>query len=60
MNSNIILIVLGEPNSTFSELLFKYYKSTNFKKNKNKIILIGNIRLLNNQMKKLKYNFLIN
>ena len=32
MNINIILIVLGEPNSTFSEILFKYFKSKNLKK----------------------------
>ena len=60
MNSNFILIILGEPNSTFSELLFKYFKSKNFKKNKHKIVLIGNNKLLKKQMKKLNYNFLIN
>ena len=60
MNYNIILIILGEPNSTFSELLFKYFKSKNFKKNKHKIVLIGNNKLLKKQMKKLNYNFLIN
>ena len=60
MNSNIILIVLGEPNSTFSELLFKYFRSKKFKKSKNKIILVGSVRLLKKQMKKLKYNFFIN
>ena len=60
MNYNIILIILGEPNSTFSELLFKYFKSKNFKKNKNKIVLIGNKKLFKKQMRKLKYNFLIN
>ena len=46
MNSKIILIILGEPNSTFSEVLFKYFKSPNFKKNKNKIVLIGSKKLL--------------
>ena len=60
MNYNIILIILGEPNSTFSELLFKYFKSKNFKKNKHTIVLIGNNKLLKKQMKKLNYNFLIN
>ena len=60
MNSNVILIVLGEPNSTFSEVLFKYFKSVKFKKNKNKIILIGNKKLLQKQMKKLRFNFHIN
>ena len=43
MKSKIILVVLGEPNSTFSEVLFKYFNSTNFKKNKNKIILTINL-----------------
>jgi 4-hydroxy-L-threonine phosphate dehydrogenase PdxA len=60
MNSNFILIILGEPNSTFSELLFKYFKSKNFKKSKDTIVLIGNNKLLKKQMKKLNYNFLIN
>ncbi len=60
MNSKVILIVLGEPNSTFSELLFKYFKSLQFKKNKNKIILIGNKELFIKQMKRLSYKFNIN
>ena len=60
MNSDIILVVLGEPNSTFSEVLFKYFSSTNFKKDKNRIILIGNSKLLLEQMKKLNYDFNIN
>ncbi len=32
MRTKIILIVLGEPNSTFSEILMKYFKSKQFKK----------------------------
>ena len=60
MNSNIVLIVLGEPNSTFSELLFKYFRSKNFKKNIQTIVLIGNVKLFKEQMKKLKYKFFIN
>ncbi len=60
MNSNIILVVLGEPNSTFSEILFKYLISSNFKKNKKKLILIGSKKLLKEQMKVLKYNISIN
>ncbi len=43
MNIEIILIVLGEPFSTFSEILGKYFSSKNILKKK--IILIGNIRL---------------
>ncbi len=60
MSSEIILIVLGEPNSTFSEVLFRYFKSKNFKNSKNRIILIGSKRLFEEQMKKLNYNFHIN
>tara|TARA_A100001011_G_scaffold182456_1_gene191272 strand:+ start:7573 stop:8538 length:966 start_codon:yes stop_codon:yes gene_type:complete len=60
MNSNIILIVLGEPNSTFSEILFRYFKSNNFKKSTNRIVLIGSKKLFKEQMKILKYNFHLN
>ena len=35
MSTNKILIILGEPNSTFSEVLFKYFRSKFFKQNKN-------------------------
>ncbi len=57
MKINNILIVLGEPQSTFSEILFKFFKSKEFLKNKKKIILIGSKILLQKQMKKLNYNF---
>ena len=60
MNIKIILIVLGEPNSTFSEVLFKYFNSNKYKKNKKKIVLIGNVKLLNSQMKILKQKVLLN
>ena len=60
MNNKIILIVLGEPNSTFSEILFKYFNSKKFKNNKKKIVLIGSYKLLCNQMKKLKYKIDLN
>ena len=59
MNTKIILVVLGEPNSVFSELLFKYFNSTKFKKNQNKIVLIGSKDLLLKQMKKLGYDFVL-
>tara|TARA_B100002051_G_scaffold204859_1_gene195232 strand:+ start:6309 stop:7274 length:966 start_codon:yes stop_codon:yes gene_type:complete len=55
MRINKILIVLGEPYSTFSEILFKYFNSREFSENKKKIILIGCKNLLYKQMKKLKY-----
>ena len=60
MNIKVILIVLGEPNSTFSEVLFKYFNSNKYKKNKKKIILIGSVKLLKAQMKILKQRVLFN
>ena len=44
---------MGEPYSTFSEIIGKYFKK--YKKFKKKIILIGNTDLLNKQLKKLGY-----
>ena len=55
MKINKIIIILGEPQSTFSEILFKYFNSKEFSKNKKKIILIGSLNLLQKQMKKLKF-----
>ena len=60
MKINKILIILGEPQSTFSEILFKYFNSKEFSKNKKKIILIGSINLMRKQMKKLKFNLNLN
>ena len=60
MNIKVILIVLGEPNSTFSEVLFKYFNSNKYRKNKKKIILIGSVELLKAQMKILKKKVLLN
>ena len=57
MKINKILIVLCEPQSVFSEILFKYFDSKEFSKNKKKIILIGSKNLLLKQMKKLKFHF---
>ena len=54
MNIKILLIVMGEPNTTFSELLMKYFNSNIFKKNKKKIILIGSKELFEKQCKILK------
>jgi len=56
MKINKIIIILGEPQSIFSEILFKYFNSKEFLKNKKKIILIGSMSLLQKQMKKLKFN----
>jgi 4-hydroxythreonine-4-phosphate dehydrogenase len=60
MKINKILIILGEPQSIFSEILFKYFNSKEFSKNKKKIILIGSMSLLQKQMKKLKFNLNLN
>ena len=48
-----ILIVCGEPNSIFSEILIKAFKKY---KNKNPIILIGSTNLLKKQLQKLNFN----
>ncbi len=52
MNSRPILIVAGEPNSIFFEILFKVYKT---KKIKKPLIIIASHNLLKLQMKKLKF-----
>ncbi len=58
MNIKFIIIVLGEPYSTFSEILGKYFKIN--KKLKKKIILIGNSNLFKRQLKKLNYHLPLN
>ena len=60
MNIKVVFIILGEPNSIFSEILLRYYTSRQFKKNKKKIILIGCKKLFEKQMKFLGYNLMIN
>ena len=47
-----VIIVAGEPNSIFFEIFFKSLKKNNFKKT---LILIGSLKLLKLQMKKLNY-----
>ena len=54
MSSNPILIVWGEPNSIFSEILFKSIK---IYKNKKPIVLIGSFELLIKQFDKLKIKY---
>ena len=58
MNTKYILIVLGEPYSTFSEIIGKYFKKK--RKFRNKIILIGCKSLLESQLHDLKCLFKIN
>ena len=45
MNTKIIIILLGEPYSIFSEILGKYFSK---KKKMKKIVLIGNYKIFNN------------
>ncbi len=56
MKNKPILIVLGEPNSIFSELLFKVFKNELPKKLNRPLLLIGSEKLLQSQMKALKYS----
>ena len=53
-----IAIIAGEPNSICSEIIFKTWKSKSRYKHK-PFFIIGSIKLLNSQMKKLKYNIKI-
>ena len=57
MNRKPILIVAGEPNSVFLEILFKAYKSKKFP---SPLILIASHKLLKLQMKALKFKKKIN
>jgi len=58
-NNNPLLIVLGEPNSIFSEILFKAYKKKIIQKFNRPIVIIGSENLLKLQMKFLKYSIKI-
>ena len=60
MNYKPILIVVGEPYSVFSELIFKLFKSKKIKNLKNRFIFIGSKELLKKQMKSLNYKFSFN
>ena len=60
MNINHILIVMAEPKSIFLEILLKYFSSKNFKRNKKKITLIGNISLIKKEITKNKYKIIPN
>ena len=50
-----IAIVAGEPNSISSEIIFKSWKFKNNYKHK-PFFIIGSFKLIELQMKKLKYN----
>ena len=60
MNINHILVVITEPKSVFLEILLKYFKSYNFKKNKKKITIIGNISLIKKEIERNNYKIKIN
>ena len=59
MKNKPILIVLSEPNSIFSEILFKSYKKKIIQKLNRPVIIIGSENLLKSQMKFLKYSIQI-
>ena len=59
MKNKPLLIVLGEPNSIFSEILFKAYKKKIIQKFNRPIVIIGSENLLKLQMKFLKYSITI-
>ena len=54
-NSKPILVVPGDPKSIFFEIFFK-----SFQKSRKPLILITNKKLINNQMKMVKVNFILN
>jgi len=57
MNSKVILIIWGDPESVFSEILIKSLKKYN---NRKPIVLIGSHKLLLDQVRSLKIKFDIN
>jgi 4-hydroxythreonine-4-phosphate dehydrogenase len=57
MKNSPILIVSGEPNSVFLEIFFKTIKNNHFK---SPLIIIASRKLLQQQMKKLGFNYTIN
>ena len=50
MSNNPIIIICGEPNSVFSEIIYKSFKKFNKKR---PLILIGSQKLLSAQFKKI-------
>lgn len=56
MNFKPIIIICGEPNSIFSEILIKSFRKYKFKK---PIVLIGSYKLISLQLKKLKLRWKI-
>ena len=56
MNKEPIIIIAGEPNSVFLEIFFKALKNNHFKC---PLIIIASKKLLQDQMKKLGFNYTI-
>ena len=59
MKNRPLILVLGEPYSTFSEILIKVFKFQIIKKFKRPIVIIGSLELLKKQMFKLNYSIKI-
>ena len=57
MNKKPILIICGEPNSIFSEIIIKSFKKF---KSKKPILLIGSHNLMLSQLKKMKIKTKLN
>jgi len=59
MKNKPIIIISGDPKSTFNEILIKTLKNKVLKNIKFPIIIIGSKKLLNNELKKskIKINF---
>tara|TARA_Y100000768_G_C23953169_1_gene671319 strand:+ start:697 stop:1662 length:966 start_codon:yes stop_codon:yes gene_type:complete len=58
MNIKYVIIVLGEPFSTFTEIIGKYFKKVKILKKK--IVLVGSYNLIVNQLKFLGYSIKLN
>ena len=60
MSYKIATVVLGQPKSTFPEIILKCLKMNVIKKTKIKLIFIGSEKLLNSYLKRIKKKFKIN
>ncbi len=54
MQNKSIIIICGDPESTFNEILIKTLKDKVFKKVKYPVIIIGSKKLFQNELKRLK------
>ena len=58
MKNKSIVIICGDPKSTFNEILIKTLKNKVLKNVKFPLIIIGSKKLLKNESKKLKTKFM--